>query len=58
MADLILGAVSASYNNGISEDSAKRKLIIYIEDLLQHEIWATTLNERKFNVFQINLKNW
>ncbi|MCF7912924.1 MAG: DUF3800 domain-containing protein [Candidatus Cloacimonetes bacterium] len=58
MADLILGAVSSSYNNTISVNSAKRKLIAYMEDLLQHEICATGLSERKFNVFQINLKSW
>ncbi|MCF7920528.1 MAG: DUF3800 domain-containing protein [Candidatus Cloacimonetes bacterium] len=58
MADVLLGAVSANFNQTLTPNSAKRELIAYIEELLQHDICATNLRERKFNVFKINLKNW
>lgn len=55
LADVLLGAVTAKFNNKI-KSKAKTGLIEYIEkEYLGKEISPTSKTEEKFNVFRINL---
>lgn len=56
LADVLVGAVSSSFNGELKVGSAKSLICTKIEEYLGHPIQRTGVNEQKFNVFNINLK--
>lgn len=58
MQNILMGAVGYKYNFGIEgKSNAKMKIIMRIEEHLGHSIRETNRTERKFNIFNIKLKN-
>jgi len=55
-ADLLVGAVSARFNDKAPSDSSKGKLVELTEQYLGHLIRHTPRSEQKFNVFVIDLE--
>lgn len=55
LTDLLIGIVSARLNQGTNTSPAKLELLRHLETLLGRKISSTPLNEKKFNVFKINL---
>lgn len=55
LTDLLIGIVSARLNQGTNTSPAKLELLRHLETLLGRKISSTSLNEKKFNVFKINL---
>lgn len=56
--NVLMGAVGYKYNwKDCGHSQAKIQLVKYIEKKLGHSICATSKNEKKFNVFNIILKN-
>ena len=55
LADLLTGAVGAAYNKS-THSEAKNKVISRIEEYISSNIQATYANEKKFNVFEIELR--
>lgn len=55
LADFLVGLASARLNDRLTQSSAKEKTVIHLEGLLKRRIAATSLSEKKFNVFKINL---
>lgn len=56
--NVLMGAVGYKYNwKDSGHSQAKIQLVKYIEENLGHSICATNKNEKKFNVFNIILKN-
>ncbi len=56
MVDVLVGAASAKLNLSLRPDSAKSKLVDFIESKLGRPIAATSKSAAKFNVFTIDLK--
>jgi len=57
LCDLLLGAASSRLNNTLKPGSAKEIFVKRLENKLGvSKIGSTTLNEKKFNVFQIRLQ--
>ena len=56
MADVMTGAVAATFNGGKSQSEAKQSIRNLIEHHLGHGICRTSPLEPKFNVFNINLQ--
>lgn len=54
LCDLLLGAVSAKFNNPQPNSTAKRAVVAHLEGRLGHPIRPTYLAEEKFNIFRIN----
>lgn len=58
MQNILMGAVGYKYNFGSEgKSNAKMKIIMRIEEHLGHSIRETSRAERKFNIFNIKLKN-
>ncbi|WP_297995112.1 DUF3800 domain-containing protein [uncultured Clostridium sp.] len=58
MQNILMGAVGYKYNFGKDGKSkAKMAIVKHIEGYLGHSIRETKKNERKFNIFNIRLKN-
>jgi hypothetical protein len=55
LTDLLIGIVSARLNQGTNTSPAKLELLKHLETLLGRKISSTPLNEKKINVFKINL---
>lgn len=55
LADVLLGAASAKFNQKLAVGSAKEHVVRHLENSLQHPIGPTHLAEKKFNFFKINL---
>ncbi len=55
LTDLLIGIVSARLNQGTNTSPAKLELLKHLETLLGRKFSSTSLNEKKFNVFKINL---
>jgi len=55
LTDLLIGIVSARLNQGTNTSTAKLELLKHLETLLGRKISSTPLNEKKINVFKINL---
>ena len=55
LTDLLIGIVSARLNQGTNTSPAKLELLKHLETLLGRKISSTPLNEKKLNVFKINL---
>ncbi len=55
LTDLLIGIVSARLNQGTNTSPAKLELLKHLETLLGRKFSSTPLNEKKFNVFKINL---
>lgn len=55
LADILTGAITAKFNGEITS-KAKLDVISFIESYLGHEISQTQKDERKFNIFNINLR--
>jgi len=55
LADVLVGLASARLNDRLTPGSAKESSATYLEGLIGRKIAATTLSEKKFNVFKINL---
>lgn len=58
IADVITGATAAKLNNQLIQGSAKSRLVEQIESRISGPIQPTYRSERKFNVFEIDLKGW
>ncbi len=56
LCDVLLGAASAKINQIATSSPAKLAVIQKIESRLGHAIMPTAWNERKFNVFKIELR--
>ncbi|SMB89020.1 Protein of unknown function [Pasteurella testudinis DSM 23072] len=56
LCDLLLGMASARMNRTLRPDSAKEKLVLSLEGWLGRQIGMTHRDEKKFNVFRINLQ--
>ena len=57
LADILTGMATSKFNKQYKSDSAKAKLIKYVEEkYLFKEIAPTGKWEEKFNVFKINLQ--
>lgn len=56
MADVLIGAVAAAFNNATVKSESKQTIIAQIKDRIGHDIKATSSSEDKFNIFCINLK--
>lgn len=56
LSDLLVGLTAAKMNRCLKEDSAKQELVHHVEKNIGGTISSTPLNEKKFNVFKINLK--
>ncbi|KIC43848.1 hypothetical protein RA28_19680 [Ruegeria sp. ANG-S4] len=56
LADLLLGAAGSRLNRTLRVGSAKEAVVHKIEERLGRQIAPTWQNERKFNVFKINLR--
>jgi hypothetical protein len=56
LSDVLVGIAAGKLNHRVSKDSAKEKLLIHLEEKLQRKIAPTALNEKKFNVFKIDLQ--
>lgn len=55
--NILMGTVAYKFNFGdLGQSQAKRELVEYVEDKLNKKIAPTPRNERKFNVFKIELK--
>lgn len=58
MQNILMGAVGYKYNFGkYGKSKAKMEIVRHIESYLGHSIRETKKNEKKFNVFNIRLKN-
>lgn len=53
LCDVLTGLTQARFNDPDALGQAKRDLLHHLEGLLGHPVQATTLNEQKFNVFEI-----
>jgi hypothetical protein len=56
MSDVLTGIAAAKLNNNLRTGSAKQELVTHLEQALGRKILATSSNEKKFNVFAINLE--
>ncbi|MEW5773241.1 MAG: DUF3800 domain-containing protein [Thermodesulfobacteriota bacterium] len=56
LTDVLIGAVSARFNRKTVDSRPKLRLIESIEKNIGHRISSTSLHEKKFNIFKINLK--
>lgn len=56
LADVLTGAVSASFNKEYRIGSAKEELLNVFNNHLGHAIKPTSVSEEKFNVFEIKLR--
>jgi hypothetical protein len=56
LVDVLTGIASASLNRSIRKGSAKSKLVDEVEKRLSRKIGHTVRDEKKFNVFVINLQ--
>lgn len=56
LADVLTGAVAASFNDELHDGSAKKEICSTIEAYIGHQIRSTAASEQKFNVFDINLR--
>ena len=56
LSDFLLGATSSVINKTKHTNQSKIKIINYLEKHLGRKICATSINEKKFNIFNINLK--
>jgi hypothetical protein len=56
LADFLLGATSSVINETIHSNKSKIKVIKYLEKHLDRSIAPTSINEKKFNIFNINLE--
>ena len=56
LSDFLLGATSSVINNTVHTNQSKIKVIRYLEKHLDKPIENTSLNEKKFNIFSINLQ--
>ena len=57
MQNILMGAVGYKYNyRGTGNSSAKESVVRKIEERLNRQICPTTSSERKFNIFEINLR--
>jgi len=56
LVDVLTGLISSSFNHSYGDESAKRKLISYFEQLLKHKISPTSSSEKKCNIFKIDFK--
>ncbi|MFD1244270.1 DUF3800 domain-containing protein [Paralysiella testudinis] len=56
LCDLLLGMASARMNRTLRPQSAKEELVLSLEGWLNKEIGMTHRDEKKFNVFRINLQ--
>lgn len=54
--DVLLGLASAKFNQNFGADTIKGSLISYFEQILHRQIAPTSRDERKFNVFKIDLQ--
>ena len=55
LSDFLLGATSSAMNKIVHTNQSKIKVIKYLEKHLDKSIGKTSLNEKKFNIFSINL---
>lgn len=55
LSDVLVGTASSRMNNRLRVGSAKEAVTKHIEGLLNRRISSTALDEKKFNVFKINL---
>ena len=55
LADVLVGLASARLNGRLREGGAKEEVATHLEKMLERKIASTALNEKKFNVFKINL---
>ncbi len=55
LADVLTGLCAAKFNQGTKEGSAKTQLLQFFEERLGRQIVPTTSDEKKVNVFRINL---
>ena len=56
LSDFLLGATSSVINETIHTNRSKVKIIKYLEKHLDRAIAPTSMNEKKFNIFNINLE--
>lgn len=56
LADLLLGAASARFNNTLKTGSAKSELVHHLEQRLGKRLAHSHKAEQKFNIFKINLQ--
>ncbi len=56
LTDVLLGIASARLNQGTNTSPAKLMLVEHLETQLGRKITSTSLDEKKFNVFKMNLK--
>jgi len=56
MSDFLLGAASSVINKTVHTNKSKSKIIKYLEKHLDRSIAPTSMNEKKFNIFNINLE--
>ena len=54
--DFLLGAAAAKMNGKVKKNSAKGKVLSHLEAHLKREIGASYKNEKKYNLFCINLR--
>lgn len=54
--DVLVGIASAHLNKKLAQGSAKQEVAKHLENLLGRKIAPTSLSEKKFNVFKINLE--
>ena len=56
LSDVLTGIAASRLNNNLRPESAKTELVQYAEDQLGRKIQHTYRNEKKFNVFVIDLQ--
>lgn len=56
-ADFLLGAASSDLNESIDDQSAKKKILVYLREKLERkQLVPTVKSEEKFNIFAIQLQ--
>ena len=56
LADVLVGIAAGKLNRRIDKGSAKNELLLALEGNLNRKILPTSLSEKKFNIFKINLQ--
>jgi len=56
LTDLLVGVASGCLNKRVAQDGAKYQVAKHLEHLLGRKIAPTSLSEKKFNIFKINLE--